>query len=121
MYRNPNTHNKRWVDPSKKAEMQERDRIRQAHYAQLEREKAVLADETLESVEVDEIQGGDVILNEDITIDEKNPPEPVYFTKMEKKGWYNVIGPAGTPVNAALLRLDAAEKKAQRMNNGANR
>ena len=119
MYRNQNTTNKRWIDPARKAELMERDRIRQAHYAKLEREKQGLLN--LEAPEEsEEVQDAATEQPEDPTPAELQP-EPKYFTQLAKKGWYNVIGPAGVPVNATLLRLEVAEKKATRMNNGANR
>ena len=118
MYRNQNTTNKRWSDPARKAELMERDRIRQAYYAELERKKQSLSDQQIEEAEPAEVPEESVI---DEVDDTPAAPEPKYFTQMVKTGWYNVIGPAGTPVNATLLKLDAAEKKATRMNNGANR
>lgn len=117
MYRNQNVP-KKWSDPSKKAEMIRRDQIRQAYYTELERKKQGLPDQQIEEAEPMEVLEESVIDEVDDTL---AAPEPKYFTQMVKTGWYNVIGPAGTPVNATLLKLDAAEKKAARMNNGANR
>jgi len=114
MYRNQNTTNKRWIDPARKAELMERDRIRQAYYAKLEKEKQRLLNPSF--------QEDDQEIAEDEETAPKPPAtEPQYFTQLAKKGWYNVISPAGVPVNATLLRLEVAEKKATRMNNGANR
>ena len=123
MYRNQNTTNKRWIDPARKAELMERDRIRQAYYAKLEKEKQRLSDpfalidepEPEEDPPVDEPE----VAAEEVPM--LQATEPQYFTQLAKKGWYNVIGPAGKPVNATLLRLEVAAKKAARMNNGANR
>ena len=46
--------------------------------------------------------------------------EPLFFTALRKKGWYDVIGPDG-PVTKNAMRLEPAEKKAERMNNGLSR
>lgn len=119
MYRNQNTPNKRWIDPARKAELMERDRIRQAHYAKLEREKQGLLN--LEAPEESEEVQDAATEQPEERVPADPQPESRYYTQLAKKGWYNVIGPAGTPVNATLLKLEAAEKKATRMNNGANR
>jgi len=136
MYRNQNSPNKRWLDPSRKAELAERDRIRQAHYAKLERAKqglpepdatAVIEESPSDLVSDAESQPPVEVVEESVQEQPQEPEgsivkaEPKYYTQLAKKGWYNVIGPAGVPVNATLLRLEAAEKKATRMNNGANR
>ena len=46
--------------------------------------------------------------------------ESLFFTALRKKGWYDVIGPDG-PVTTNAMRLEPAEKKAERMNNGLSR
>ena len=38
MYKNQSAP-KKWIDPTRRAELQERDRIRQAYYVRLEKEK----------------------------------------------------------------------------------
>jgi len=43
--------------------------------------------------------------------------EPVYFTVMRTRGWYDVVGPDG-PVTIKAVRLLVAEEQAERMNNG---
>ena len=45
--------------------------------------------------------------------------EPAFFTRLRTKGWYDVVGPDGV-ITEKGMRLDAAEKKAERMNNGAD-
>lgn len=144
MYRNQNAP-KRWIDPSRKAELAERDRIRQAHYAKLERAKLGLPEPQSPDIQDDvnnpdapddsnapdqeptsaasppESVAPDAPKQPQVPEDAPDKVEPKYFTQLAKKGWYNVIGPAGVPVNATLLRLEVAEKKATRMNNGANR
>ena len=133
MYRNQNTTNKRWIDPARKAELMERDRIRQAYYAKLEKEKQRLLNPSFQEddqeIAEDEETAPKEVIDEvppeeqdEVVLSEVPPAtEPQYFTQLAKKGWYNVIGPAGKPVNATLLRLEVAEKKAARMNNGAHR
>ena len=89
-------------EKSYREEMWERDRIRQAYYLSLE---------------------GGAALPPVAVIEEEPEPaeEPVYYTRIRARGWYDVIGPDGKPVNDSGMRLEQAEAKAKELNNGNSR
>lgn len=79
MYKNQSAP-KKWVDPQRRAELQERDRIRQAYYARLEKEKQGIVDDVPPAVLPSEEKGTDALPNEVIlSVAEK----PVKKTKKE--------------------------------------
>ena len=76
-------------------EMRERDRIRQAYYLSL-------SEPVHEELEMEEIE----------------PIQKFYYTRIRTRGWFDVIGPDDKPISKAALRLPEAEAKAKELNDG---
>jgi hypothetical protein len=89
-------------EKSYREEMWERDRIRQEYYQSLENGTAPPPVPVIEEES-----------------DPEPAQEPEYYTRIRTRGWYDVIGPDGTAVNDAAMRLNDAEAKAKELNNGA--
>ena len=76
-------------------EMRERDRIRQAYYLSLSEP-----------------------VHEEPEMEETEPTQKLYYTRIRTRGWFDVIGPGGDQINDAAKRLPEAEAMAKELNDG---
>lgn len=89
-------------EESYREELRQRDRIRQAYYLSLSDPEPEIDPDPVDFSEPSE-----------------PPKEPVYFTRLLTRGWFEVVGPEGV-VSDKKMRLPEAETMAKDLNDGLN-